>query len=185
MIGAVQRVVVKLYASEPGIPDNAFVPIFHQWIRERALPLVLLDVADYTHVPESPGVMLISYETAFALDRSDGRFGLSAQQRRPMHDDPIGGIAATLRQALAVAERLEKDRRVRGRLEFDRASFCVEANDRLRAPNTASGFDAMESLVRRGVERVYPDRAVRVTRAQAEPRDRLTVDVRISGETLS
>ena len=180
MIAAAQRVVVKLYAPESGIPDSVFVPIFHQWIRERALSLVLLDVADYTHVPDSPGVMLIAHETAFALDRSDGRFGLSAQQRRPMRGDPIDGIAATLGQALAVAARLENDRRVRSRLEFDRTSFRIEANDRLRATNTAAGFDELSPLVRNGVERVYPESLVRVTHAPTEPRHRLAIDVRVT-----
>src|SRR5687768_17461533 len=40
------RVCVKLYSPEPeGIVDEAaaFVPIFHEWIRERALNLVLID----------------------------------------------------------------------------------------------------------------------------------------------
>ena len=84
MIADPRRVCVKLFAAEPGVPDSAFVPIFHEWIRDRALGLVLLDVADYTHVPDSPGVMLIAHEAAFSLDRTDGRLGLLAQQRRPI-----------------------------------------------------------------------------------------------------
>ena len=107
MIADPRRVCVKLFAAEPGVPDSAFVPIFHEWIRDRALGLVLLDVADYTHVPDSPGVMLIAHEAAFSLDRTDGRLGLLAQQRRPIDGGVSTAIAVTLRQALAVADRLE------------------------------------------------------------------------------
>ena len=119
------RVCVKLYAPEPGIPDSTFVPIFHEWIRERALDMVLLDVADYAHVPDGPGVVLIAHEATFSLDRSDGRFGLLAQQRRPITGDAGDAIATTLGQALLVAERLERDRRVAGCLAFDRASIQI------------------------------------------------------------
>src|SRR6266513_3157575 len=95
------RVCVKLYAPEPddGV-DTILVPVFHEWIRDRALDLVLVDVADYTHAPDSPGVVLVSHEASFALDRSDGRFGLLAQRRRPVAGDAAVAIATTLRQAL-------------------------------------------------------------------------------------
>jgi hypothetical protein len=180
VIEPTQRVCVKVYAAEDSIPDSTFVPIFHEWIRDRALDLVLLDVADYTHVPDGPGVMLVAHETTFALDRSDGRFGLLAQQRRPISGDAGDAIATTLRQALLVADRLEADRRLAGRLAFDRASIRIEANDRLRSPNGDSGFNALEPYVRSGVSRVYPDASVHTIRLDAPPRERLAIAVRIA-----
>lgn len=179
MIGEPPRVCVKLHAPEPGIPDSTFVPIFHDWIRERALDMVLLDVADYTHVPDGPGVVLIAHEATFALDRSDGRFGLLAQQRRPIAGDAGDAIVATLRQALLVAERLETDRRVAGRLAFDRASIRIEANDRLRSPNSDAGFTAIEPHVRGAVLRLYPRASVRAIRLDAPPRERLAIGVHV------
>jgi len=74
-------------------------------------------VADYAHVPEGPGIMLVTHAITFSLDRSGGRFGLRAQQRRS------AAIAATLRATLAFADLLERDSRVRGRLLFDRSSI--------------------------------------------------------------
>jgi hypothetical protein len=179
MIEQPQRVCVKLYSTEPGIPDSTFVPIFHEWIRGRALGMVLLDVADYTHVPDSPGVMLIAHETTFSLDRSDGRFGLLAQQRRPIVGNADDAIATTLRQALLVADRLEADRRLAGRLAFDRTSIRIEANDRLRSPNSEIGFAAFEPWARTGVSRVYPHASIRAIPLAAPPRERLAIDVEI------
>ena len=61
--GGPSRVCVKLYAEDRGIGDQTFVPIFHEWIRDQALEgLVLFDVADYAHVPDSPGIVLVTYE---------------------------------------------------------------------------------------------------------------------------
>jgi hypothetical protein len=55
------RVCVKLYAPEPHpITRDAelFVPIFHEWIRDQRFDMVLFDVSDYAHAPDSPGIML-------------------------------------------------------------------------------------------------------------------------------
>jgi hypothetical protein len=159
------RVCVKLYASEDSrIEDDAatFVPIFHEWIREGALDLVLLDVADYAHAPDSPGIMLVAHEVSFALDSADGRFGLLAQRRVPVEGDGSHAIGTTLRHAMRVAALLR-----------------VESNDRLRVPNTAAGFRALEGAARTAVELVYGDRSMQVTRVDNDPRDRLALEVKV------
>ena len=37
------------------------VAVFHQWIRDGVCPEMLIDVADYRHVPAGPGVLLIGH----------------------------------------------------------------------------------------------------------------------------
>ncbi|MEX2582661.1 MAG: hypothetical protein WD766_05285 [Gemmatimonadota bacterium] len=176
------RVCVKLYANEPSAPNEdaaLFVPIFHEWIRDGVLDIVTIDVADYAHVPKGPGIMLVAHETAFALDRSDGAFGLMAQRRTPIGGDAVDAVATTLRQTLQVAARLEGDPRLVGRLKFDASRLRVEANDRLRAPNTDEGHRIFEPLVREAVGRVYPAREISISRILNDPRDRLALDVRV------
>jgi hypothetical protein len=176
-----QRVCVKLYAAGPvAVPDDVFVPIFHEWIRDRSLDLVLIDVADYAHAPVSPGVMLIAHEATFALDRSDDRFGLLAQRRRPVKGNAGDAIAATLRSALAVAGRLEADPRVAGKLAFDVTTPRIEANDRLRAPNTDRAFDEFVPFVRAAIAMVHPGSTATITRVANDQRERLAVDARIT-----
>jgi hypothetical protein len=179
-VDGLYRVCVKLYAKEPhGIRHDAdtFVPIFHEWIRERGFDMVLFDVADYAHVPDGPGIMLVTHEAAFALDRSDGRFGLFAQRRVPLEGDAIDAVATTLRQTLEVADGLERDPRLAGRLSFDRSVIRVEANDRLRVPNSDEGFAAFSGPVRDAVQRILPDRGSELRRVENDPRDRLAVEV--------
>ena len=179
-IDTLQRVCVKVYGPEPQVEDQEFVPIFHEWIRERAIEgLVLFDVADYAHVPESPGVVLVAHEAHFALDRSDGRFGLLVQRRVDMGAPSTEVIATTVKQALQVVEKLESDPRLRGRLRFDRSAVRVEANDRLRAPNTDDGWRAFEPVVKAGVAKAGGAGA-RVSRVQNDPRDRLAADVQMA-----
>jgi hypothetical protein len=180
-----QRVCVKIYAPDPGVDDQLFVPIFHEWIRDRALDdLVLFDVADYAHVPEGPGVVLVTHDAHFALDRSDGRFGLLVQRRVPLtrdgDGDAVATLALTIAQGLKVAERLAGDARLEGRLQFDASSLRVEANDRLRAPNTDAGYRAFEPVVRAAVAQALGAAQPGVTRVKNDPRDRLAADVKVA-----
>jgi hypothetical protein len=98
------RVCVKIFAAEHKIEDDAalFVPIFHEWIRDQVLDLVVLDVADYAHAPESPGIMLVCHEASFSLDRSDGRLGIVVQRRTPVDRGPVEAVASTMRLAVKV-----------------------------------------------------------------------------------
>lgn len=178
------RVCVKLYADEPRGVDDAevFVPIFHEWIRDNKLDVVAVDVADYAHVPDGPGIMLVSYEAHFALDRADGRFGLLAQRRKPVEGGDVRvALAATLRHALKVAAGLEQDRRLRGRLKFDASLVRIELNDRLLAPNTDETYAAIEPIVREVVADVFGSPPAEVKRVPNDPRDRMALDVRLDG----
>ena len=63
------RIGAKLYAGNPDVIDlAAYVPIFHGWIQCKILDGVPIDVADYAHVPDGPGVMLIGHEADRSID---------------------------------------------------------------------------------------------------------------------
>lgn len=179
------RICVKIYGTEPTLPAqdaDLFVPIFHEWIRDRALDVVALDVADYAHVPDSPGIMLVAHEVSFALDRADGEFGVLAQRRTPFQGHAVDAIEATIRQAMTVAARLQQDRRLAGRLAFDAARLRIEANDRLLVPNSDDGYEAFAPLVQTAVERIFDGLSVTIARITNDPRDRLAVEVRVDTE---
>ena len=65
-----QQLSVKIFAHDPAaVQPAAFIPIFHRWIQEsRLADRLLIDVADYRHVANGPGVLLIGHEAHYALD---------------------------------------------------------------------------------------------------------------------
>jgi hypothetical protein len=181
------KVCVKIYGPEPvGLGDDAaaFVPVFHEWIRDGGTDLVLFDVADYAHAPDSPGIVLVTHEAHFALDRSDGRFGLLAQRRTPVAGGAVEAVATTLRHALQIASRLERDPRLAGKLRFDTSRVRVESNDRLRAPNATAGHEAFAPVVRKAAEMVFRDGVHRVERVANDPRDRLALDLEVDAASV-
>ena len=175
-----RRVCAKLYTAQAaGVADDVFVPLFHEWIQQRSFPGVLLDVADYTHVPDGPGVILVGYGTMFALDRADGRFGLLAQRRRP-DSDTSSAIVSVVRELLEVAARLEADRRLAGVLVFDRYVLRIEVNDRLHAPNTDASFEELAPLAQRAIAEVFGGSVLGIERVENDPRDRLGLLARLA-----
>lgn len=180
-LAGLYRVCVKCYAAEYTVENDAelFVPIFHDWIRDRALDLVMLDVADYAHAPDSPGIVLVCHEASFALDRSDGRLGLLCQRRLPFDGTASEGIAETVRQTLDVAARLEADPRVMGKLRFDPTRLRIEANDRLLAPNSSEGYRDFAALVRAAIATAFGTGEPAVEKIDNDPRDRLALFVRL------
>jgi len=145
------RVDVKLFTA-PGksVEPKTLIPVFHGFIQRSAIKdELLIDVADYSHVVDGPGVMLIGHEGQYGFDRSKGRDGLLYSQRRANIDDTF---AAALRygvlHVLRMAALLEQEDALRGKLEFSASELLVRVNDRLRAPSTPETYKALEPEAR-------------------------------------
>ncbi len=79
------RIGAKLYARNPEVVvADAYVPLFHGWIQRRGLDGVPIDVADYKHVPDGPGIMLIGHEADRSIDFGEGRPGVVYQRKRDL-----------------------------------------------------------------------------------------------------
>lgn len=145
---ALQRFSLKLFAdpASAGAP-NTIIPIFHQWIQEHAVPGLLIDVADYTHLVDGPSVLLVAHEAHYALDETGGRPGLSYTRKQPL-DGTFGERLATAAVALiTAARRLEQDtsRMTGGGVTFRTDAIEFVANDRRAAPRSADTESALRT----------------------------------------
>ena len=180
----IDRFAVKFPAQATETFDQgSLIPILHEWIREKALPGTLLDVADYRHVPDGPGIMLITYETNYALDQGDGQLGLYAQRKVGSEGSLADRIADLLRSTQQFGSLLENDRRLAGQITFKGNGFSFIANDRLLAPNTSEGFAAIQPDLEAAIQQLYPGKTVSLTQVKNDPRDRLTVKVESTDAT--
>ena len=172
-----ERFCVKFFATpDTQVDDEAiFIDIFQDWIRLHKLEGVLIDVADYSHVPDGPGVMLISHETNYALDHGDGQFGLYAQRKISEEDTQKERILGLIKSTAAFSQLLEQDQRVDVKLAGNK--FLYISNDRLHGPNTDEGFNAVKSDLEAIAAQLYPGQSVTVTRVENEPSARLTAVV--------
>ena len=179
-----QRFCVKFFAqSGYDINDEHFINIFHQWIRHQKLGGILLDVADYRHVPEGPGIMLITHEINFAMDYNHGRLGLLAQRKLGAGETLSERIVGLVQATAKFGALLEQESRLGGYFKLEGGSFHFQSNDRLLAPNTAEAFTVLQPDLAAATALIYPGRDITLTQVSNDPRDRLTVAVQ-SGEAV-
>lgn len=171
---AIKAVDVKVFATKGGdINPYEFMGVLQRWIREHKVAGILIDVADYSHIPNGPGVILVGHEANVSVDYAGGRMGLLYRYKWPAEPDTPGRIEAAVKYALDAAEKLETEPEFKGRLEFDRTKVEVIANDRLRAPNTDEAAAEFSAAVETAVAGVLG--GAKVIRHEGDPRERLAV----------
>jgi hypothetical protein len=144
-----QHVNAKLFVQNPETVDSAqMIPIFHNWIQDRTCEELLLDVADYRHVPGGPGVILIGHEANYSLDNTNDRLGVRYSRKAPLDGSVQDRLEQALRAALLACRRLESDPRLGGSLRFNGREMEFIVNDRLIAPNVGATRSALEPEIR-------------------------------------
>ncbi|MBM61673.1 MAG: hypothetical protein CL484_01850 [Acidobacteria bacterium] len=147
-----QRIALKIFLTEESslkAPD--MVPVFHRWIQAQAVDGLLIDVADYSHLPSGPSVILVAHEGQYVLDRTGGRLGLQYTRTQPLNLSLPDRLIKIGRMLIAAGRLLEQDRTLTGPVEFLGNEIQCVANDRLLAPNipdTAEAFKpALEAFL--------------------------------------
>src|SRR2546423_8779917 len=128
-----RRVRVRFVVADPAsVRLEDFIPIFHGWIQKQSLSgHLLIDVHDYSHMHQGPGILLVAHEGNFSIDMSDGRPGLLYFRKAPTTLTPAEHVASMLKSALQAVHLLEKETPLR----FSMDEFVIIANDRLNVPN--------------------------------------------------
>ena len=185
-----QKINVKFGIDAAADADwDALLNIFSRWRLEEGEEI--LDLADYSHVPEAPSIILVSkrwqlgvdFSRGTGEDRAGGWAGLLYASRKGLEGD----LGARLRSVLVSA--LEKFQRLAGEKEFPRGvtilygELDIAFNDRLLVPNN----DEMDALVRPTAEEVlaalYGDEGYSVER-EDDPGRRLAYCARAAGPEL-
>src|SRR6266545_7349884 len=135
----IQHVNVKFYLEGPETVNLAdYAAIFNAWIQQQRLEELLIDVADYLHVHNGPGIMLIGHEADYSLDHRAGRLGLLYNRKAQLDGTTHEKLAQAVRAALTAAQILEKE----NGLKFNGSEVQLIVNDRLLVPNIAETFAA-------------------------------------------
>lgn len=140
----VQHINVKIFARPPAAIDlAAAIPVFHRWIQDGVTEELLIDVADYRHVPAGPGVILVGFEANYSLDLTGNRLGLLYNRKKADSGTTQDKLRQAWGAAVAACRRLEREPEFAGRLAFDFDECELIFNDRLLTPNTEDTFRAL------------------------------------------
>lgn len=138
-----QKLSIKLFLEDPAQAHGLkLLPVFQTWIQLHAMDdHLMIDVADYDHVPDGPGTVLVTHEANLYLDHIGGQPGLLYQRKQPLPGTFADRLRTVLRHSLAAARRLEEH----PGLHFRADEIQFKIHDRLLAPNTPETFAAVKA----------------------------------------
>jgi len=141
-----QHVNVKFLVREPeGVDLEPLIPVFHRWIQGQVCEELLLDIADYRHVPEGPGIVLIGHQADYSVDNTNGRLGVRYNRKALFDGTNQDRLKQAVCSALKACQRLEAEASLGGKIRFNGRDVELFINDRLLVPNredVRKAFDA-------------------------------------------
>src|SRR5579862_272868 len=105
-----QHVNVKLFVEDGAQAVlEPLIPVFHGWIEHQDGDELLIDVADYTHVPAGPGIVLIGHEGNYSVDNTGNRLGVRYNRKAKVDGGNQECLTQATLAALTACQRLEAE----------------------------------------------------------------------------
>jgi rhodanese-related sulfurtransferase len=147
-----QRLTLAV-AADPADGLDPAVGVFHRFIQRSLVEGQLLDVADYRHVPNGPGVLLVGQDVDYGINTH--AFTVTMKRRG---DDAATQFTDAVRMALGTIDAIDADGALACR--FDASQIRVSVADR-RLGTQAEIQSALLAEIAPVVETLFgPDAAV-------------------------
>jgi len=172
-----QRIGIKLFAEDSAAINVVdLIPVFHSWIQKQAVDShLLIDVHNYSHIHEGPGILLVADEGNFSMDSAGGRMGLLYYRKKG-----ADGFRSVFKAALQACSLLEADPAFFGKIRFRTDEMQIVANDRLLAPNSDETLTAVRPQLMNWLKSVSPESQITLTRSSVNPKERFALRVETS-----
>jgi len=182
VVAVPQRLGVKVFVEDQDAFDRArMIEVFHRWIQENRIPGTLIDVHDYTHVPDGPGVLLVAHEWHLRTDEAGGRIGLEYELKR----EGSGTLAERLREAIvgvfAAAAALQQDTATDNPVRFATREIALRFTDRLAVPSTEAAFEEITPELENVLAGLYGEVPIEFERV-GHTRGALTLHMKVVGD---
>ena len=176
-----QRINIKFYLEDSAAfsAEEAF-RIFNSWI-PTTTDEVLIDVADYSHVPEGPVTLLVGHEANYSLDNDHAELGLLYSRKQPAEGNLAARLKSALMAALKACQRLEAEPSLEGKVKFRGGDILLVANDRLNAANDAEGESALRAELEPLLAKLFAGAEYAIER-DSDARLRLNLRIRAKTE---
>ena len=128
------KIGLKRMFSLFNIDLELFIPVFHEWIqKDKISNHVMVDVADYKHIPDGPGIMLIAHEGNFSIDLENGKAELLYTRKQPLEKDIANNIQTIASILDNACKLLETSDSLNGKISFSN-QYQIISNDRYYFP---------------------------------------------------
>src|SRR5436309_841470 len=164
--------LIKLCLGRPSSTSgrsSRMWPIPRVALRTGVASAFLIDVHNYSHIDEGPGILLVAHQSNFSIDMTDDRMGLRYYRKQPVET-----LTEIIKPAVEGCRLLENDPRLRDRLRFHIDEVLVVTNDRLLAPNNDETFSTFEAQLSSALNQVL-GKTFKLSRISDDPKERLTI----------
>jgi len=176
-----QKIEIKFFAVErEPVPLAVFIDLFHGWIQ--ASDGVYHDVADYSHMHQGPGIVLVAPDFYVSVDETGGRRGFLFSQKAMLDGTNQERLAKVFQSALENCRRLQAEPALQRKIEFRFDEFEITLNDRLLAPNGEESYQAFKAEIEPFASRLFGGAPVSL---QQESDARRRVHLRIQAMALA
>ena len=174
----IQHVNVKLLLTPRKDFDFApLIPIFNSWIQNQAPEDLLLDIADYRHVPAGPGVIVIGHQGNYSVDNTGERLGVRYNRKAALEGTNQDRLKQAAQAALVACRRLEEEPLLNKTLRFGGNELDIVINDRLLAPNVDATRQALHPELKTFSRKLFSGAECALAYS-SEPRSLFSVTVR-------
>ena len=163
------------------MPLTAFIDLFHGWIQ--ASDGVYHDVADYSHMHQGPGIVLVAPDFHVSVDETGGRRGLLFQQKTSLEGTNQERLARVFQSALENCRRLQAEPALQGKLEFRFDEFEITLNDRLLAPNGDETYGVLKAEIEPFVSRLFGGAEIALEQ-EGDLRKRVCLRIKVKAPVL-
>ena len=152
-----QKFGIKLFFQPNGsYPSQDFIPELHRWIQNNSIPQhMLIDVVDYSHIPDGPGIMLIAHEGQFSFDLENNQPGVFYLRKTKLNgnfDERIHSVLNTTVHSAGLIQKNEFGKEV----QFLNNAFRFIANDRRLAENNKENQELYADALEVYLNNNYP-----------------------------
>ena len=172
-----QHVNVKIFVDgDLSVELDRFIEVFHRWVAEQSMDEMMIDVADYGHVPAGPGIVMVGLEADYSIDNRGNRFGLLYNRKGALEGSNEDRIRHSLRSAAKTCLLLELEF---DGLRFSRQQFELFVNDRALAPNEDATRAACEPILTACFRELFGDNDF-ILEFSSDPRSRFGAVVNLA-----
>lgn len=166
-----QRLAVRFPVDDSPDDLEPALGVFHRFLQRGLVEGLILDVADYRHVPDGPGVVLIGHDIDYGISHQ----AFTVVRKRSAHDPAADQLRDALRMGLGALDAIADDGGLG--VTVDRSRFTVTAPDRRLGPS-----DDVAEALRAELEPVLTEllgTGVELATVEDDPRSAAAVAVRV------
>lgn len=152
--GELQKIDVKIALDAPADFDwDLLLAVFGRWRLEPDEEI--LDVADYLHMPNGPGCLLVSHRWHFGVDFEGGVPGIFLSTRKGLKGELPDRFRGAIRLALEKARRLLSEPELASRVALRPSEIAVTVNDRMLIPDPVVGDEVVGPALAATLDRLF------------------------------